>query len=243
MSGMEAYERYTRQMDITGWGKEVQDKLSQSRVCIVGVGGLGSPVSLYLAAAGVGTIVLCDYQDVELSNLNRQILYSSDDIGSSKVKQARKRLVQLNPNITVEAFEALIDDGNAASLFDGADIIIDCLDSFEARFMLNRYSAKNGVPFVHAGITEFYGQLALLNPPHTPCLQCFISPEATKKGAPPPVLGATAGVLGSFQAVMALKALSGVFKTGDSLFYLIDLLNMSFEQVNLQKNPNCPVCG
>ena len=240
---MKENERYIRQMGISGWGEEVQAKLKNSRVCIVGVGGLGSPVSLYLAAAGVGSIVLCDYQDVELSNLNRQILYDTGDIGGSKVKHAKERLLQLNPDITVSAVTGKIVDDTAPSVFESADIIIDCLDSFESRFMLNRYAVKNRVPFVHAGITEFYGQLAFINPPRTPCLQCFISPGAAESQAPPPVLGATAGVIGSLQAVVALKALSGVFETGDSYFYTVDLLKMSFESIALQKNPNCPVCG
>ena len=109
--------------------------------------------------------------------------------------------------------------------------------------MLNRYAVANGVPFIHAGITEFYGQMALLNPPRTPCLQCFIAPAAAETHAPPPVLGATAGVMGSLQVVAALKVLSGRFEAGYGVFHTINLLDMSFESIALQKNPNCPVCA
>ena len=240
---MESFERYKRQIAIEGWGVEAQEKLKSSQVCVVGVGGLGSPVSLYLAAAGVGTIVLCDYQEVELSNLNRQILYRSDDIGRSKLERAQKRLTELNPEIAVKTVYGRIVDDTAPSAFAGADLIVDCLDSFEARFVLNRYAAAYGVPFVHAGITGLFGQLALLHPPQTPCLQCFIPPGAAAVHEPPPVLGATAGVLGSLQAIVALKVLSGRTDTGYGVFHTIDLTSISIESFALQKNPECPVCG
>ena len=232
-----------RQIAIDGWGDAVQDKLERSRVCITGVGGLGSPTSIYLAAAGVGTIVLCDFQEIELSNLNRQVLYTDADIGAKKVARARERLLALNPDIRVEAHELQLDDTSAEEVFESADLIIDCLDNFQTRYVLNRYAVRRGIPLIHAGITEFYGQLVLLHPPHTPCLECIIPADTPKHTAPPPVLGAVAGVVGSLQAVVALKALGGFDDAGYGRLQTIDLLTMSFDTIAVEKNPACPVCG
>lgn len=240
---MDTIERYKRQLDIDDWGTTIQEKLADSKVCVAGVGGLGSPVSLYLAAAGVGTIVLCDYQTVELSNLNRQVLYTENDIGSAKIEKARERLRALNSDISVEISVGRISDDNAPSIFAGADIIIDCLDNFDTRYVLNRYSIASGTPLVHAGITSFYGQLALIHPPFTPCLECIIPPESIQKVKAPPVLGATAGVVGSLQAAEAIKVLGGMPEAGYRYLRSIDILNMSFESIAIERRPSCLACG
>ena len=240
---MEDYERYKRQLPIDGWGEETQRKLADSRVCIVGAGGLGSPVSLYLAAAGVGALVLCDYQEVELSNLNRQILYSTSDIGFTKVERAKERLEELNPSITVEIRSERLTESTAPEIFGSADLIIDCLDNFESRYTLNRYAVEEGVAFIHAGITELHGQLILLSTPDTPCLECIMPPSSVGDRIRPPVLGATAGVVGSLQAVTALKALGGDEKAGYGVLRTVDLRNMTIDSIALEKNPACEVCG
>ena len=240
---MESQERYKRQIAIDGWGEAVQKRLGKARVCITGVGGLGSPASLYLAAAGVGSIVLCDFQEIELSNLNRQVLYSEAAIGSKKVNKARERLKQLNSTINIEICDVRIDESSAQRVFASSDLIIDCLDNFETRYVLNRYSIKNSIPLIHAGITEFYGQLALIHPPNTPCLECFIPADSPKQKGSPPVLGATAGVVGSLQAITAIKVLGGFRSPGFGVLQTVDLLNMSFDSISIEKNPACPACG
>jgi len=240
---MESLERYKRQLDIQGWGVEAQERIRQATACVAGVGGLGSPVSLYLAAAGVGNLVLCDYQTVELSNLNRQILYDTADIGAPKLERARERLRAVNPDIHIILKHGKITDATAAEIFAGADIVVDCLDNFAARFILNRYAVLKAVPFVHAGITSLYGQVAVLFPPRTPCLQCFIPTEASAPRDPPPVLGATAGVVGSIQAVEALKILAGINEDSYGVLRTVDLMTCAVDSIVLEKNPSCPVCS
>jgi molybdopterin/thiamine biosynthesis adenylyltransferase len=244
MTHAERYGRqYARQMAIDGWGNDVQERLEKSRVCIIGVGGLGSPVSLYLAAAGVGTIVLCDYQKIERSNLNRQIIYCESDVGRSKAVCARERLLALNSTINIEIHDMQLDETSVRSVCESADLLIDCLDNFEARNILNRYSVAHSVPFIHAGIREFYGQIALLHPPHTPCLECFIPASAPMEPEDPPVLGATAGVVGSMQAAEAIKVLGGMKEAGFGVLRTVDLLTLSTDSIHLQRNPMCATCA
>jgi molybdopterin-synthase adenylyltransferase len=240
---MDAKDRYVRQIAIEGWGKEAQERLEDSCVCVVGAGGLGSPVSIYLAAAGVGSIILCDHQNVEMSNLNRQILYVESDIGHAKTECARTRLSEFNRAIKVETHQLHLDESSVKTVCGPADLIIDCLDDFPSRYILNRYSVTHGVSLIHAAIREFYGQIALLHPPHTPCLECFIPKSSPKDEGTPPVLGATAGAVGSLQALIAINALCGRKEAGYGILRSIDLLTMSLESVLLEKNPSCPACS
>jgi adenylyltransferase/sulfurtransferase len=243
MIDMYTHERYKRQISIEGWGIAAQEKIAAAKVCVAGIGGLGSPVSTYLAAAGIGTLVLCDYQNIDLSNLNRQVLYRTADIGKEKLRTARDRLTELNPEISVEIVEGRITDDSAARAFSGADLIVDCLDNFETRFVLNRFAVAEQIPFIHAGIMSLYGQMVLLAPPKTACLRCFISPDAAGGTAPPPVLGATAGVVGSMEAAEALKVIAGLGDEAFGVLHTVDLMTFSFDSIALQKNPECPVCG
>ncbi|HPS59226.1 MAG TPA: HesA/MoeB/ThiF family protein [Spirochaetota bacterium] len=232
-------ERYSRHFLIEGWDQACQLKLKNSTVFIAGAGGLGSPVSLYLAAAGVGRLIICDMDKVELSNLNRQILYTVDDLNLSKAERAGHRLNSLNPSTEIITLNKKIED--AVDAIKGADLILDCLDSFTSRLFLNSVSFKNRIPMVHAGVSGYYGQLTFIIPGTTPCLNCFISentPQSSKG-----ITGAMAGITGSMQAIEALKFLTG---TGDLLagkLLYIDCMTMRFNTMNMAKNPGCKTCS
>ena len=236
-------KRYTRQLSIEGWGEEAQQKLKTARVGIAGLGGLGSPVSLYLTALGVGAIIAADNDTVSLSNLNRQILYTENDIGGVKPEIAARRLTELNPHVHIETIKKKITDSTVSSIFEGCDIIIDCLDNFETRFVINRFSVANRIPFIHAGIRGLYGQLLVSSPPETPCLACFLSDYTKDRTSPTPVCGPTAGVLGSMEAIEAVYIVAGIESPHYGTLLVVDLRTMSVEQVHIEKKADCPVCG
>lgn len=232
-------ERYSRHFLLEGWDIEHQMKLRNSTVFIAGAGGLGSPASIYLAAAGVGRIIICDMDKIELSNLNRQILYTTAETGMSKAHTAGLRLTAINPATEVVPLEKRIED--AVDDIRGADLILDCLDNFTSRLFLNRVSVANGIPMVHAGVSGYYGQLTFIIPGTTPCLNCFIredTPQSSKG-----ITGAMAGITGSMQAMEAIKFLAG---TGDILagkLLYIDCMTMRFSTMNMLKNPGCKTCS
>lgn len=231
-------ERYIRQIPLIG--EEGQKKLRDSVVFIAGAGGLGSPVSIYLAAAGVGTIRIADADCVDESNLNRQILHTVDRIGEKKVLSAKRTLEALNPVCCVEAFDSRIDDSTVAELAGDADLIIDCLDNFEARYCLNRFSQESGVPLLHGAVSGSSGQISLIIPEKTPCLSC-IFPHA-ESAQSPSILGAHAGVVGCLQAVEAIKYLTGRPSLAGKLL-LYDGESCSIDIFSMKKNPKCPACG
>lgn len=232
--------RYKRQLEVSGWDISTQQKLKDSSVFVAGAGGLGSPVLYYLAAAGVGHIKICDRDKVELSNLNRQILYNTADEGMWKAQTASGKITLLNNTLKItyfnsEAGTALLDEIKECS------IIIDCLDNFESRHALNRISLQTGIPMMHAGVSEYYGQMTFLQPGETPCLACFI-PETIKKETKG-IVGAMAGIIGSMQALEVIKYLTG---TGDLLknrLLYIDGRSMNFNSISIKKNPECKVCS
>lgn len=232
-------ERYSRHFLLEGWDIERQMKLRNSTVFIAGAGGLGSPASIYLAAAGVGRIIICDMDKIELSNLNRQILYTTAETGMSKAHAAGQRLAAINPAIEVIPLEKRIED--AVDEIRGADLILDCLDNFTSRLFLNRVSVADRIPMVHAGVSGYYGQLTFIIPGTTPCLNCFIredTPQSSKG-----ITGAMAGITGSMQAMEAIKFLAG---TGDILtgkLLYIDCMTMRFSTINMVKNPGCKTCS
>lgn len=232
-------ERYSRHFLIEGWDQACQLKLKNSTVFIAGAGGLGSPVSLYLAAAGVGRIIICDMDNVELSNLNRQILYTVNDKGCSKSLRAKERLTALNPAAEVIPLNKRIED--AVEEIKGADLILDCLDNFTSRLFLNRVSHENRIPMVHAGVSGYYGQLTFIIPGTTPCLNCFISLETPQSSKA--ITGAMAGVAGSMQAIEALKFLTGTGEVLAGRLLYIDCMTMRFSTMNMAKNPGCKTCS
>lgn len=240
-------ERYSRQILLKEVGGKGQEKLLASRVLVVGAGGLGSPASLYLAAAGVGTLGLMDGDRVDLSNLQRQIAHHTADLGAPKVESAAAKLSAVNPDVRVRLHPEHATAANILEIAREYDFVIDGTDNFAAKFLINDACHFAGVPFSHAGILRFDGQLLTVLPGETACCRCVF-------GGPPPqgavptcsqagVLGAMAGVIGCLQAVEALKHLLGA---GDLLvdrMLVFDALGLGFREVGLKRNRQCPLCG
>jgi len=233
--------RYHRQMLIPGWGDEGQEKLKDATVFIAGAGGLGSPLSIYLAVAGVGTLRICDYGSPELSNLNRQILHDDTRIGRNKADSARETLTRLNPDITVIPLTEKITDETLEDLVGASDIIVDCLDNFDTRHVLNRFAVKHRRPMVHAGVYGMNGQMLFIQPPETPCLWCMHAGSVQVSIFP--IVGATAGVVGCMEAIETLKYLTGTGSNLKGCLLIWDGSTMEFTKIELQKLPDCPVCG
>jgi molybdopterin/thiamine biosynthesis adenylyltransferase len=231
--------RYQRQLLIDGWD---QAKLKNSRVLIVGLGGLGGVTATFLAAAGIGHLRLCDSDIVELSNLNRQILFSNEDIARPKAIIARRKLSALNPDIEIEYSTDKLAEVSAAKLAFGCNVVIDGLDNHKDRLILNRICFDLKVPFVYGAINEWLGQTSFFAPPKTPCLACLLPDDVGSPG-PTPVFGALPAVIGSIQATSVIRyLLTGEPPlSGKLLIYHAD--TMAFETVEYDKNPRCPVCG
>jgi len=240
MLSREELVRYERQIPVIG--REGQEKLKRSTVLIAGAGGLGSASALYLAAAGVGRLIIVDPQDVELSNLNRQVLHWTSDIGRAKVESAREKLRRLNPNVEVEVYREELTEELARRLVSRADIVIDALDNWEARFLLNRVCVELGKPFIHAGVEGFYGQMLVVVPGKGPCLQCLL-PRQPPSRSGVPVLATTPGVLGLLQATEAIKLLTGVGEPTIGRLIIYDGYSMTFSEVRVRRRPDCPVCS
>jgi molybdopterin-synthase adenylyltransferase len=233
--------RYNRQMIIDGWGETGQLRLSSAHVGIAGVGGLGAPVALYLAAAGIGELTLCDNEQIDLTNLNRQVLYDSREVGESKVATAARKLHHLNPGIILKQRHETICDDSIATIFPRCNLIIDCLDNFETRLVLNRFSLAQQIPLLHGGVREYFGELLFLQPPDTACLRCCY-PKDVIQPMPVPVCGAVAGVLGSMQALMAIRYLLGDQKLVAGKMIQVDLVSMSTDAVAVDKRMGCCEC-
>lgn len=236
----EELERYNRQILL--FGVEAQEKLKKSKVLIVGVGGLGSPAALYLVAAGVGELILVDFEKVELSNLNRQVLYWTRDIGRLKVEAAAEKLRELNPNVILKAYAVKGDEESLEPLVKEVDLVVDGLDNWETRFILNKLCVKYRKPFIHAGVHGLYGQLLIVIPGVTPCLQCIL-PRAPKETHRFPVLGTTPGVLALLQVNEAIKILTGYGKPAINKLIVYNGHELVFNEVAVSRNPHCPICG
>lgn len=238
---MEKYtaEKYIRQIML--FGEEGQEKLRTAKVLVVGAGGLGSPISTYLAVAGVGKIIIADFDSVELSNLNRQFLHHEKDIGREKLKSAEEKLLSLNPEVKVETIREKITNENAGSVVPPCDLIIDALDNFDTRHVLNRLAVERNIPLIHGAVSGYRGQVTTIIPGKTPCL-CCIFPTTFKKEVFP-VLGTTPGVIGTIQANEAIKYLTGQGKLLKNRLLLWDGLSCSFSELKVNKTENCPVCG
>ena len=240
-------ERYRRQLLIDGWGDEAQGKVAQSSVTVVGAGGLGSAALLYLAAAGVGRIRIIDSDELALSNLNRQVLYGDRYIDGKKAEHAAARLSELNPDIEVEALPTRLTAENIEQHLPAEGLLVDCLDNFETRFLLNRHAVKHGLPLVHAGVEGMYGQLTCVFPGETPCLEClFSSSKGSLHAALPreiPVLGAAVGTMGCLQALEALKIITGLGTTLRNRLLVFDGLHARFDEVEIKRDPRCAVCA
>jgi molybdopterin-synthase adenylyltransferase len=247
MLSEEQIERYSRHIILKEVGGKGQKKLLNSKVLIIGAGGLGAPIALYLAAAGVGTIGIADADSVDLSNLQRQVIHFTPDIGKPKVQSAKEKMLAINPEITVNTYETWINAANIRGILADYDFVIDGTDNFAAKFLINDACVMAGKPYSHGGILQFDGQTITVLPGESACYRC-IFPTPPPKDAIPTcsragVIGVLPGVLGTIQATEAIKFLlgKGELLTGRLLTY--SALRMRFREVPIRKNPRCPVCG
>ena len=234
-------ERYDRQILIKDIGETGQEKLKGSKVLIAGSGGLGSPISIYLAAAGVGRIRIVDHDEVDLINLNRQILHWEKDIGRKKVDSAREKLLGLNPGVTIEAVRETITGDNVSRLAAGFDLIVDAMDNFPTRYLLNRSAIENNIPFIHGAVNGFEGRALTIIPGKTACLRCMYRGPVPKEKFP--VIGVAPAVIGSIQATEVIKYIVRVGELLTNRLLVYDGLNMTFTEFKVAKNPNCEHCG
>jgi molybdopterin/thiamine biosynthesis adenylyltransferase len=243
----EQITRYSRHILLKEVGGKGQKKLLEGRVLIIGAGGLGSPIALYLAAAGVGTIGIADADEVDLSNLQRQVIHTTPDVGKAKVLSAKETMLAINPELTVNTYETWVSAENIAGLIADYDFVIDGTDNFAAKFLINDACVLAGKPYSHGGILQFDGQTMTVKPGESPCYRC-IFPEPPPKDVIPTcsragVIGVLPGVLGTLQATEAIKYLLGAgdLLTGRLLTY--NALRMRFREIPVKKSAKCPICG
>ena len=235
-------ERYIRQIMIDKIGEEGQAKLACSSVAVIGVGGLGSPILTYLALGGVGRLTLIDYDQVEISNLNRQFLHGADDIGRKKVVSADESLKALNPKVKVHPISVELTQDNAYPLLAEHDLVIGALDSLKTRFIVNETCVKLGIPYLDGGVKEFGGRVMFSKPPKTACFNCVFPPKKKEREASG-VLGVTAGIIGTIQADVALIHLLGLPNPLLNRLLVFDGLRMTMNLVDIVRDENCEVCG
>lgn len=239
--------RYSRHLNLPEVGVGGQLKLLESRALIVGAGGLGSPVALYLAAAGVGTIGVVDHDNVDDSNLQRQILHSLDSVGHSKSESARQRILGLNPDVKVEAHDVKLDSSNVLSILEGYDVVVDATDNFPTRYLINDASLHLRIPVVYGSIYRFEGQVAVFDPYNGPCYRCLFElpppPELAPSCELGGVLGVLPGVIGTLQATEALKLILCVGEPLSGALLLYDALEQDFTRLSVSRRPDCPACS
>lgn len=236
--------RYTRHLQLPRFGASGQRRLKEGHVLIVGAGGLGSPVSLYLAAAGVGTITLIDGDHIELTNLQRQIIFGTEQVGQSKAECAKQRLLSLNPEITVNAIAEHLSLDNVEGLVNQADLVLDCTDNFATRYLINDTCVRLKKPWIFASIYQFSGQCALFTP-ESACFRCLF-PEAPQNIADcntAGVIGVLPGLLGTLQANEAIKYLAGLATTLENTLLMVESMDLTLNKIQLSKNAACPVCS
>jgi len=224
------------------FGVEGQLKLKNAKVLVVGVGGLGSPAAIYLAAAGVGNLILIDFENVELSNLNRQVLHWTRDIGRPKVQSAVEKLRELNPEVNVEGIMGKADEDLLRRLVPRVDVVIDALDNWGTRFLLNKVCVEFRKPLIHAGVQGLYGQLIVIVPGKTPCLQCLI-PKQPPEVKPFPVLGTTPAIMAMLQVTEAIKLITNYGEQSLGKLIIYDGYRMSFNELRVSRRSDCPICS
>ena len=240
-------KRYSRHLILSEVGMEGQQKLKAAKVLCIGAGGLGSPVAMYLAAAGVGTIGIVDFDTVDLSNLQRQILHGTSDVGRSKLASAKDTLHNLNPHVNVITHEVALSSSNALDLFRGYDVVVDGTDNFPTRYLVNDACVLLGIPNAYGSIFRFEGQASVFGTKDGPCYRCLY-PEPPPPGLVPScaeagVLGILPGLIGTIQATETVKLILGMGQTLAGRFLIYDAMKMRFRELTLRKDPDCPVCG
>lgn len=240
-------ERYSRHLLLPDVGKAGQEKLLNSRVLVVGAGGLGSPALLYLAAAGIGHIGVIDDDLVDESNLQRQVIHGTSDIGFPKVESAMRHIAELNPDVAVEPIQERLSKENALDLFDRYDLTVDGADNFATRYLINDACVILGKPNVHGGVDRFRGQATVFSLPEGPCYRCLFDetppPGTALNCAEAGVLGVVPGIIGMIQATEALKLILGIGEPLIGRLLTLDALPMTFREIQIRKDPDCPICG
>jgi molybdopterin/thiamine biosynthesis adenylyltransferase/rhodanese-related sulfurtransferase len=239
--------RYQRHLLLPEVGESGQIRLLESKVLLLGAGGLGSPAALYLAAAGVGTLGIIDMDVVDASNLQRQLLHNTDRIGERKVDSAKKTLTLLNPDVNVVTYDVRLGADNILDIIDGYDVIVDGTDNFPTRYLVNDASLVKRIPVVHGSIFRFEGQATVFNPYVGPCYRCLIPEPPPAEMAPScaeaGVLGVLPGIIGSIQAMEAIKIILGIGETLEGRLLAYDALEESFRTFKVNRDPQCPACG
>ncbi len=239
--------RYSRHTLLPEVGEEGQTRLLESKVLIVGAGGLGSPAAMYLAAAGIGTIGIVDFDVVDASNLQRQILHNMDRIGEAKVESARQTMQALNPDVKVEPYRERLSADNVLEIMSGYDVVVDGGDNFPTRYLVNDASLHLRVPVVHGAIFRFEGQASVFHPYEGPCYRCLFPqpppPELAPSCAEAGVLGVLPGIVGSIEAMEAIKLVLGIGDTLVGHLLTYDALTQDFRKLRIRRNPNCPACA
>ena len=234
-------ERYERQIIIEGFGEEGQERLKRAKVFVAGAGGLGSPVLMYLMAAGVGTVRIVDHDRVELSNLNRQVLHWDEDIGRRKIDSALEKLKRLNQGVKIEATEEMITEANVSQLIAGFDLIVDAMDNLPTRYILNKAALERNIPFFHGAIYGFEGRAMTIIPGQTACLRCLYRGVVPRKKFP--VIGVAPAVIGCIQATEVIKYIVGIGELLTDRLLIYDGLNLKFTEFKVKKDPNCEHCS
>jgi molybdopterin/thiamine biosynthesis adenylyltransferase len=238
--------RYSRQIMMPEIDAAGQQRLLDSHITIIGMGGLGAPAAMYLAAAGVGQITIVDYDKVDLTNLQRQIIHGTTDIGREKTASAEEYLRELNPEVTIHTINKRLDEPELGRVMAGMNAVLDCTDNFDTRFMINRAAAANGIPLISAAVVRMEGQVTVFDPAHgSACYRCLYDeaggvPETCSENG---ILAPVAGLVGSIQATETIKELLGIGKTLSGRLLMIDAKNMEFREIRIRKDPACPVCG
>lgn len=240
-------ERYARQIVLPAMGEAGQKKLLDASVLVVGVGGLGSPISLYLAAVGIGRLGLVDPDVVDLSNLQRQVLYRTPEVGQPKLERARQTLNAMNPELVVETYETRFQAHNALEIIHGYDVVIDGTDNFPSKYLLNDACVLSGKPLIQAGVACYEGQMMVIKPGEGPCYRC-VHPDPPIEGAIPSsretgILGTVPGVMGILQATEAIKLITGCGPSLVGQLLLYDAIEMEFRRVRISRDPDCAICG
>ena len=239
--------RYSRHILIPGLDSIGQRRIINARVLCVGAGGLGSPTILYLAAAGVGTIGILDFDKVDLTNLQRQIIHTQNDLGKSKAQSAKEKVNQLNPGVEVVLHELKLDESNALGIFKDYDLIIDCTDNFATRYLINDATALLGKPYIWGSIYQFDGQASVFWSKEGPCYRCLHltppAPGSVQSCAEGGVLGLLCGAIGSIQSNEAIKLITGIGNSLLGSILIFNALDTSYEKILIKKNPNCPICN
>ena len=242
----EQCRRYNRHLILEGFGAEAQQKLLHAKVLLVGAGGLGSPVALYLAAAGVGTIGVVDGDTVSITNLQRQVLHSTPDVGRPKVQVAKERMQAINPNVKVDTYETYLSETNAMELIKPYDFVIDGTDNFATKYLVNDACVMQGKAFTMGGISKYSGQL-MTHVPGSACYRCLFPEPPAKQDvetcAMVGVLGSIAGMLGTVQATECLKYLAGVGQLLTNSMLTFDALSMQWQRFDFNQRPSCELCG